>query len=232
MPSSRTINGKALSADIALNAGDVGAYTKAETDTRVATATTAANNAATAAANANTNANGRVPSGRTINGKALSADIALSAGDVGALPIAGTATAAAKLATPRKINGVAFDGTSDIDLNGSRVWISGEYTPATSTPIVVSHGLVGINPLHCRCDTLLKCVVAEGEYRVGEFAINPMTLFMEQGVAHPYALLPALNTGTVQLNIMHYLAASFKTSTIGNIRLNMANWRCILRVFY
>ncbi|MEI7143220.1 phage tail protein [Pectobacterium brasiliense] len=85
VPSGRTVNGKALSADIALIAGDVGAYTKAETDTRVATATTAANNAATAATNANTNANGRVPSGRTVNGKALSADIVLGAGDVGAL---------------------------------------------------------------------------------------------------------------------------------------------------
>ncbi|ACT13686.1 MULTISPECIES: phage tail protein [Pectobacterium] len=322
VPSGRTVNGKALSADIALGAGDVGAYTKAETDTRVTAATTAANNAATAATNANTNANGRVPSGRTVNGKALSADIVLTAGDVGALtaggtaaaatklatarkingvafdgsadiivdsdwsqiknvpaasydvagvvvlsssinsnsrtiaataqqlftahsiatnalakataalPADGTAAAATKLATPRKINGVAFDGTSDIDLNGSRVWISGEYTPATSTPIVVSHGLVGINPLHCRCDVLVKCVVAEGEYRAGEFAINPMTLFMQQGVAHPYSLLPALNAGTVQLNIMHYLAASFKTSTIGNQQLNMANWRCILRIFY
>ncbi|WP_440866505.1 phage tail protein [Symbiopectobacterium purcellii] len=33
---------------------------------------------------ANDNANGRVPSGRTVNGKALSADITLGAGDVGA----------------------------------------------------------------------------------------------------------------------------------------------------
>ncbi|WP_425595186.1 gp53-like domain-containing protein, partial [Pectobacterium versatile] len=144
--------------------GDVGAYTKAETDTRVAAATTAANNAATAAANANTNANGRVPSSRTVNGKALSADIALGAGDVGALtdtqaaqkyalrsikingkPLsadvnllagdidtwnktesdgrylgkAATAAAATKLATPRKINGVAFDGASDITLDSN-----------------------------------------------------------------------------------------------------------------
>ncbi|MBQ4781305.1 phage tail protein [Pectobacterium carotovorum] len=85
VPSDRRVNGKALSADIALNAADVGAYTTSETDTRVAAAITAANNAATAAANADTNANGRVPSGRTVNGKALSADIALGAGDVGAL---------------------------------------------------------------------------------------------------------------------------------------------------
>ncbi|WP_405078340.1 phage tail protein [Pectobacterium carotovorum] len=117
VPSGRTVNGKALSADIALGAGDVGAYTKVETDTRVTAATTAANNAATAATNANTNANGRVPSGRTVNGKALSADIVLTAGDVGALTAGGTAAAATKLATARKINGVAFDGTNDIQLN-------------------------------------------------------------------------------------------------------------------
>ncbi|MFJ5448864.1 hypothetical protein [Pectobacterium carotovorum] len=186
-------------------AADVGAYTKAETDTRVATATTAASNAATAAASANANASGRVPSVRKVNGKALTADITLTADDIGAMPA---------------------------NSPGVKVWVSAEYTPATSTPIVVSHGLVNINPLHCRCDVLIKCITAEGEYRVGDFAINPMTLFMQQGVAHPYSLLPALNTSTVQLNMMHYLAASFKTSTIGNQQLNMANWRCILRIFY
>ncbi|WP_459349600.1 phage tail fiber protein, partial [Pectobacterium versatile] len=116
VPSARKVNGKELTADIALSAGDVGAYTKAETDTRVETATTAANNAATAASSANTNANGRVPSGRKVNGKALTADIALTATDVGALPTNGIAVAATKLATPRKINGVAFDGSMDITL--------------------------------------------------------------------------------------------------------------------
>ncbi|WP_436971714.1 gp53-like domain-containing protein, partial [Pectobacterium carotovorum] len=115
VPSGRKVNGKELTADIALTAADVGAYTKAETDTRVATVTTAANNAATAATNANANANERVPSGRKVNGKGLTADINLSAGDVGALPAAGTAAAATKLATPRKINGVMFDGTADIN---------------------------------------------------------------------------------------------------------------------
>ncbi|WP_404460263.1 hypothetical protein [Providencia rettgeri] len=80
-----------MSADITLNAGDVGAYTKAETDTKVTDAKKAgtnaqatANAANTTATNANNNANGRVPSGRKINNKALTADIALNAGDVGA----------------------------------------------------------------------------------------------------------------------------------------------------
>ncbi|MCX9095262.1 phage tail protein [Providencia rettgeri] len=91
VPSSRKVNNKPLSADITLSAGDVGAYTKAETDTKVADAKKAgtdaqatANAANTAATNANNNANGRVPSGRKVNNKALTADIALNAGDVGA----------------------------------------------------------------------------------------------------------------------------------------------------
>ncbi|MGP6443911.1 phage tail-collar fiber domain-containing protein [Rahnella aceris] len=41
--------------------------------------------------------------------------------DVGALPAGGTAVAATKLATARKIAGVAFDGTADINLNNANV---------------------------------------------------------------------------------------------------------------
>jgi len=44
-----------------------------------------------------------------------------TAADVGALPAAGTAAAATKLATARKIAGVAFDGTKDIALNADNV---------------------------------------------------------------------------------------------------------------
>nr|WP_282490453.1 hypothetical protein [Providencia alcalifaciens] len=91
VPSARKVNNKPLSADITLAAGDVGAYTKAETDTKVADAKKAgtdaqvtANAANTAATNANNNANGRVPSGRKVNNKPLSSDISLTAGDVGA----------------------------------------------------------------------------------------------------------------------------------------------------
>ncbi|MHB7673562.1 phage tail protein [Providencia stuartii] len=99
VPSSRKVNNKPLSADITLSAGDVGAYTKAETDTKVADAKKAgtdaqatANAANTAATNANNNANGRVPSTRKVNNKPLSADITLSAGDVGAYTKAETDT--------------------------------------------------------------------------------------------------------------------------------------------
>ncbi|HGW3686950.1 TPA: phage tail protein [Proteus mirabilis] len=81
VPNTRKVNGKPLSADISLTAGDVGAATPAQ----VNEAKTAASNAQTAANNANTNANGRVPNTRKVNGKPLSGDISLNAGDVGAL---------------------------------------------------------------------------------------------------------------------------------------------------
>ncbi|WP_340614517.1 phage tail protein [Xenorhabdus thailandensis] len=84
VPSSRKVNGKALSSDISLNAPDVGAYSTGETDKRVNDAKALANAAQTAANNANDNANGRVPSSRTVNGKLLSGDITLNAADVGA----------------------------------------------------------------------------------------------------------------------------------------------------
>ncbi|MEF9677037.1 phage tail protein [Pectobacterium aroidearum] len=156
VPSGRKVNGKALTADITLGAGDVGAYTKAETDTKVSAATAAATSAATAAANANTNANGRVPSGRKVNGKALTADIALGAGDVGAYTKAETdtkvaaataaatsaATAAAnantnangRVPSGRKVNGKAL--TVDIALGAGDV---GAYTKAeTDTKVAAA----------------------------------------------------------------------------------------------
>ena len=45
VPSGRKVNGKTLSADISLTAGDTGAYTTAETDTRVAEAKATGTNA-------------------------------------------------------------------------------------------------------------------------------------------------------------------------------------------
>lgn len=64
VPVSRTVNGKALSADITLGAEDVGARASSWTPTAEEV--------------------GAVPTTRTINSKPLSSDVTLSAGDVGA----------------------------------------------------------------------------------------------------------------------------------------------------
>ncbi|PHM74285.1 phage tail protein [Xenorhabdus kozodoii] len=127
VPAGRKVNGKALSADIALNSGDVGAYNKLETDTRV-------KEAKDAAKAANDNANTRVPATRKVNGKALSSDIALNSGDVGAyskgetdakvneaIKQANAANANANTRVPatRKVNGKAL--SADIALNSADV---------------------------------------------------------------------------------------------------------------
>lgn len=62
-----------------------------------------------------------VPTTRKINKKALTGDIDLVPDDVGALPADGTAVAAKKLETARKIAGVAFDGTKDIAISAGNV---------------------------------------------------------------------------------------------------------------
>ena len=64
VPTTRTVNGKALSADINLSAADVGARPTSWTPTAADV--------------------GAVPTNRTVNGKALSANISLNASDVGA----------------------------------------------------------------------------------------------------------------------------------------------------
>ncbi len=126
VPNSRKVNNKPLSADIILTAGDVGAATPAQ----VNEAKTAASNAQTVANNANTNANGRVPNTRKVNGKPLSADISLTAGDVGAATPAqvneaktaannANTNANGRVPNTRKVNGKPL--SADINLTAGDV---------------------------------------------------------------------------------------------------------------
>ena len=92
VPTSRTINNKSLNSNITLKASDVGADASGTAESKA--------NAVQSSLNTHTNNKsnphgvtaaqaGAVPTGRTINGKALSSNISLSASDVGALPISG-----------------------------------------------------------------------------------------------------------------------------------------------
>ncbi|AGB07276.1 hypothetical protein [Vibrio phage VP4B] len=93
VPRSRKVNGKVLTSDITLNASDVGAYTKAEVDARdknYIPKSAMTNYMGTSTNHVVTQKGvydailGRVPTNRTVNGKALTGNITLSAGDVGA----------------------------------------------------------------------------------------------------------------------------------------------------
>ncbi|MGJ0626886.1 phage tail protein [Xenorhabdus bovienii] len=84
VPLTRKVNDKELSVDIKLNAADVGAYTKEDTDAHIKDVKVLAETANQNATTAIQNADSKVPSTRKVNGKELSADIQLSAADVGA----------------------------------------------------------------------------------------------------------------------------------------------------
>ncbi|WP_258034217.1 phage tail protein [Pectobacterium odoriferum] len=284
VPSGRTVNGKALSADIALGAGDVGAYTKAETDTRVAAATTAANNAATAATNANTNANGRVPSGRTVNGKALSADIVLGAGDVGALTdtqaaqkyalrsikingkplsadvnlLAGdidtwnktesdgrflmksaTAAAATRLANPRKINGVVFDGTADINLTPENlgfgeVWFSEQRRMILNEQIIIEHRISELNVDSCVTDVMIVCVADSENYKAGDVLMCPAGLISIAGASRYLPLTAGISTTHIQFNVPNRGLFGCDKLSGGGIVIGtqneMNNWVAVLKI--
>jgi hypothetical protein len=55
-----------------------------------------------------------VPDTRKVNSKQLNEDIVLTPADIGALSADGNAATATKLASAKKINGVAFDGSADV----------------------------------------------------------------------------------------------------------------------
>ena len=90
VPTSRTINTKALTGNITLNAADVNA---------VPTTRTVNNKALSADITLTPTDVNAVPTTRTVNSKALSADIVLSASDVGADPAGTAATEAGKVNT-------------------------------------------------------------------------------------------------------------------------------------
>ena len=101
VPTSRKVNGKALSTDISLTAEDVGARPASWMPT--------------------VEDMDAVPTSRKVNGKALSADISLTAEDIGARPASWMPTVEDMDAVPtsRKVNGKAL--STDISLTAQDV---------------------------------------------------------------------------------------------------------------
>lgn len=82
-----------------------------------------------------------VPKSRKINNKELSADISLTASDVGALESGGTAAAAAKLASSRTIQ-TNLSSTSSASFNGTA-----NVTPGVTGVLSVQNGGTGVDNL-------------------------------------------------------------------------------------
>ncbi|WP_275369248.1 phage tail protein [Xenorhabdus bovienii] len=127
VPAGRKVNGKALNADISLNSGDVGAYSKGETDIRVNEVKALANTANQNAANANNNANTRLEKNQ--NG----ADIPNKPKFVENLGLAEIKNQAQNaVPNSRKVNGKSL--VNDVTLNSEDVGAFSQTSHMTNIP--------------------------------------------------------------------------------------------------
>ena len=115
------------------------------------------------------------------------------------------------------------------ELAGTRLWVSGEYTPILGTPTTVLHGL-NIDPLKCKCDVLLKCIVADGGYTAGDIISG----FAQKGatgdIETPSALL--LSTNQIQTTTASGILRAIRKDNGGFFNIVQANWRYIFRIWH
>lgn len=115
----------------------------------------------------------------------------------------------------------------------SQVWLSSEYTPVLNTPTIVSHGLTIPDPLKCKADVILKCIVANNGYAVGETAIG-MSIWTQSARSVPP--IPLLTNSQIQINTgsqgVGGLLMMQKSSGGNEIAVDPAQWRYIFRIIY
>ena len=115
------------------------------------------------------------------------------------------------------------------ELAGTRLWVSGEYKPILSTPTTVLHGL-NIDPLKCKCDVLLKCIVADGGYTAGDIISG----FAQKGstgdIETPSALL--LSTNQIRTTTASGILRAIRKDNGGFFNIVQANWRYVFRIWY
>ncbi len=131
------------------------------------------------------------------------------------------------------IGALAAETANKIDKSdqgyGTKVWVSSEYTPITNTPTIVTHGIVGLNPLYADGDVRLKCVTAEAGYSVGDYAISPAAV-AAANVDLP--LKPLLTATAIQQNTGATGLAALNKATGARVSLTLANWRYVFKVRY
>nr|ELR5035218.1 hypothetical protein [Providencia stuartii] len=179
VPNTRKVNNKPLSADITITASDVGAYTKAESDTKIADAKkmgtdaqVTANAANTNATNANNNANGRVPNTRKVNNKALSADITLTASDIGAYTKAET-DARYPLTTKQTWQNVTANRSLGVT-----------YTNTTGSPITVNFAIAYGGGTERSASISVNGTVIQSNRWSGDYTASNLSLVIPIGATY------------------------------------------------
>jgi hypothetical protein len=154
VPNTRTINNKALTGDISLDASDVGA---------VPTSRTINNKALSANVSLTASDVNAVPTTRTVNGKPLSTNISLSASDVGALP------------NTTKLADLGDDSTHRVVTDAEKTaWnaksdFNGSYTSLKDTPSVAVGEENGAVAVHSNKNVAFMASTSSGVQTVAGF---------------------------------------------------------------
>lgn len=226
VPTSRTVNGKALSSDISLTASDVGALPDSTTigngqiifqknGTGIGTITANQTTSTTVNFTIPTTASdvGAVPTSRTINGKALTSNITLTAADTGALPDS-TTIGSANLTIQR--NGTGIGTFSANATSATTVNIS---VPTTATEVGALPSTTTINDLTSTAqqNALNSGVTAA---TVTQVATNT------SGISAINSLIPSATTASNQLADKAFVNSSVQTAT-ANFRGNWSTWSAV-----
>ena len=115
------------------------------------------------------------------------------------------------------------------ELAGTRIWVSGKYTPVLNTPTIVTHGL-NINPLTCKFDVVLECVIAQAGYSVGDIILAGWSNAPAANAYYPTNL--SLSATAIQVTTPVLDMSMMKKTTGAIAVLTLANWRYIFRIWY
>lgn len=115
----------------------------------------------------------------------------------------------------------------------SQVWLSSEYTPVLNTPTIVSHGLTLTDPLKCKADVMLKCIVANNGYAVGDMIMGLAVWVQSTTILPPN---PLLSASQVQITTGSQgpcgLLGAKKSDGTGAINVDPSQWRYVFRIIY
>ncbi len=211
VPTTRTINDKALSSNITLSAADVGARSNTWMPTAAdvgAVPTSRTINSKALSSNITLSASdvGAVPTTRTINSKALSSNISLTAADVGARPSTWTPTAADVGAVPtsRTVNGKAL--SSNITLSATDV----SARPNTWIPTASDLGFTGgVSTILSSNLTASRALISNSSGKVAVSAVTSTELGYLDGV-----------TSSIQTQLNDRLQLTIGTAIASNSDLN------------
>ncbi|WP_333594787.1 hypothetical protein [Anaerospora hongkongensis] len=143
-----------------------------------------------------------------------------------------TAPTAAPGTNTTQIATMAAVQAATSNLVGTRLWISEEFfVSAIGTPVVLTHGISGLDVTRAQVQVLGKCVVAGNGYSVGDIIVNP-AIGADAQFSGP--VQPLLTATSVTIWTSSYNSIYLRVKTTGaSVAASLAtNWKLIVQIFY